>query len=970
MTSLTGQTVSHYKILERLGGGGMGVVYKAEDTRLRRTVAVKFLPPDLTRDADAKQRFIHEAQTASSLDHPNICAIYEIDETSDGQLFMVMACYDGESLKQKIERRPLEPQQAVNIAAQMARGLAKAHRAGITHRDIKPANIMITTEGIAKIVDFGLAKLAGQSGLTKTGWTAGTAEYMSPEQVQGEAIDHRTDIWSFGVTFHQMLTGTLPFASEHQPALLYSIIHEAPALHALKGRDVPEHLALLIERCLEKDRSARPQNAEELLRSIESPLSRPGITLRARRTFRGRRRLLAVGLAAALLVAVALRFIVFGPTTSPPSPAYVVIAEYGNATGQPVFDHSLTEALRVSLQQSRHFRVLPQSRVARARELLRIPERAALDGPAALSVARREGARAVIAGSIASLGNTYDLICTILNASDGEPIARLRETAVRIEDVLGAMDRLCEAVRAHLGESLEQFSGTLQKLEEVTTSSLEALELYARAETYSMQGKYGEAAALLEQAVRIDTMFAMAVSELSYAYRKIGNDSLAVLYHARVLPLANRVTEQERYLMLELYYGPSFEMDFPKAFENIQQAVIRSPDDASALSTLGHLAMFLGDTRTALEANARAAELSSDYAGTSYNNSGYALALDARADEALRFFRMSKTLRPDYYGIDCYMASTHLLKGDPDSCERILRGALPLADPFRAAQIRVLLASLSYLLGKPAQARIECRQGIAALQQVRRIADQGYFHYLLGEIALTEGNRPEYRSELLKSTSLAGSPYFELALAGASFARNGYAREARMTLDRLMAVRSRDPFFVNRRSAFVNLISGEIDRTAGRLREARQHFESVERLRTGDPLYWMAQKGLAQTLAGARDTSAVACYRSILARRGEAVMGSLSNFRCGGVWTASLWPEVHLELGELLSMVQRTPPSPLSSKKRGGSERGEFLSRTDGVHKAATSEIDSALVWWRNAEESFRPAKRAQLLRSVADRIH
>jgi serine/threonine protein kinase len=262
---MIGKTISHYKILEKLGGGGMGVVYKAEDTKLHRIVALKFLPPELTRDKEAKLRFIHEAQAASSLDHNNICAIHEVDETDDGQIFICMNYYDGETLKKKIEKGPLKLEEAIDITIQIASGLQKAHEKGIVHRDIKPANIFIINDGIVKILDFGLAKLSGQTMMTKIGSTLGTVAYMSPEQARGEEVDHRTDIWSLGVVLYEILTGKLPFRSDYEQAMIYSIINEAPTPVTEVRTGIPLELEMIITKCLEKDSSNRYQQADELI---------------------------------------------------------------------------------------------------------------------------------------------------------------------------------------------------------------------------------------------------------------------------------------------------------------------------------------------------------------------------------------------------------------------------------------------------------------------------------------------------------------------------------------------------------------------------------------------------------------------------------------------------------------------------------------------------------------------------------
>jgi len=268
--SLIGQTVSHYKILEQLGGGGMGVVYKAQDLKLDRPAALKFLPPDLTRDLEAKERFIHEAKAASALQHNNICVVYDIDQTDEGQMFISMECLEGETLKKKIERGPLKMEEAVNIATQVAQGLTKAHEYGIVHRDIKPANIMITREGVVKIVDFGLAKLSGKSVLTRTGTTLGTVMYMSPEQARGESVDQRTDIWSLGVVLYQLLTEKPPFAGDFDQAIVYKILNEEPESLTVSRPEIPAELTRIVQTALAKKPEARYSTSRALLKDLET----------------------------------------------------------------------------------------------------------------------------------------------------------------------------------------------------------------------------------------------------------------------------------------------------------------------------------------------------------------------------------------------------------------------------------------------------------------------------------------------------------------------------------------------------------------------------------------------------------------------------------------------------------------------------------------------------------------------------
>ena len=267
MATLVGQTVSHYNILSQLGEGGMGVVYKAEDTRLKRTVALKFLPPEFTQDQAARERFFHEAQAASALEHTNICSVHELGE-HDGQTFLVMGFYEGETLRQKIDHGPMPMDAVLEIAIQVARGLSRAHEAGITHRDIKPANLIMTSRGEVKILDFGLAKLSGRTLLTRAGSTLGTAAYMSPEQARGESVDHRTDIWSLGVVLYEMIAGRRPFTSDYEQALIYQIINTEPdPLTAVRPETLPG-LAQIVGHALAKPAAERYQRVESLLEDL------------------------------------------------------------------------------------------------------------------------------------------------------------------------------------------------------------------------------------------------------------------------------------------------------------------------------------------------------------------------------------------------------------------------------------------------------------------------------------------------------------------------------------------------------------------------------------------------------------------------------------------------------------------------------------------------------------------------------
>ena len=335
------ETISHYRILEKLGEGGMGVVYKAEDTKLKRTVALKFLPREYSTDINAKERFIHEARAASALDHPNICSIHEIGETEDSQSYIAMACYEGAPLKSKIEEGRIKIEKAIEYIIQIANGLKRAHEAGIVHRDIKPANIIITEHDEVKILDFGLAKLAGQTRLTKEGMTVGTIAYMSPEQAHGQEVDHRTDIWSLGVMLYEMLTGQLPFKGDYEQAIVYSVMNEEPLPPCVLNEDISTELESIIQKCLAKNPENRYQSVEELLIdfktfSAEADLSIDESILGILKRLWRKRIIRRISIAATSLITLAIIYLLFWPKITEPTP--IAIISFENQTGDAIND--------------------------------------------------------------------------------------------------------------------------------------------------------------------------------------------------------------------------------------------------------------------------------------------------------------------------------------------------------------------------------------------------------------------------------------------------------------------------------------------------------------------------------------------------------------------------------------------------------------------------------------------------------
>jgi TolB-like protein/tRNA A-37 threonylcarbamoyl transferase component Bud32 len=510
---MIGQTISHYKILEKLGEGGMGVVYKAEDTKLKRHVALKFLPPELTRDADAKERFIQEARAASALDHPNICTIHEIDETGDGRMFMSMAAYTGETLKEKLANGPLPIEEAVKIAVQIARGLSKAHSQEIIHRDIKPANVFITDDDHVRIFDFGLAKLVGQVGLTKLGTTVGTVAYMSPEQAKGEDVDGRTDIWSLGVLLYEMLTGRLPFRGEHEQAVIYSIVNQDPEPPTGLRVGIPRELERIVEKLLVKDRTERYERADEVLADLRS--LQQAMTQRVTGEHAAAKRKTPVGrvFIACLVIVVAALAVwrVYFAAQKAEAIDSIAVLPLDNLSGDPeqeYFADGMTEALIADLAKIRALKVISRTSVMRYKGT----------DKALPQIARELDVDAILEGSVLRAGDRVRITAQLIEARTDRHLWS-ENYNMDMDDILKLQSEVARAVADEIRIQLTpQETATMA---ETRTVDPEAHEAYLRARYHwakRTEEDLKKSVYYLDRAIEKDPDYALAYAGLADAY--------------------------------------------------------------------------------------------------------------------------------------------------------------------------------------------------------------------------------------------------------------------------------------------------------------------------------------------------------------------------------------------------------------------------------------------------------------------
>jgi serine/threonine protein kinase/tetratricopeptide (TPR) repeat protein len=775
---LIGQTLSHYRIVEKLGGGGMGVVYKAEDARLHRPVALKFVTGDLATDAVALSRFQREARTASALNHPHICTIYDIGE-QNGRSFIAMEYLEGATLKDRLAAGPLGLETVLGLGIQIADALDAAHTANVIHRDIKPANIFISSRGHAKLLDFGLAKMHAHisreadfttSAGTMQGLVVGTVAYMAPEQARGEPVDHRADLWSVGLVLYEMAKGTRP----------------ALALR-LRVEDSPE-LERIISKCLETDRDLRYQHAADLRTDLERLRrgSDSALTGRDQQPATARARWTVVAAAAAAIALAAGGYVFYPRQAKLTDRDTIVLAEFSNSTGDPVFDETLRQGLMVQLQQSPFLSLISDQRIRRTLPLMNQPADARLTPDIAQGVCVRTASAAVLEGSIATLGSQYVLGLRAKNCATGDILADEQAQAARKEDVLSTLSQIATRFRTQVGESLATIEKHSTPVEEATTASFEALQAYSVAWNTVLSAGWVKGLPHLQRAATIDPDFAMAHAQIGFGYSVMGESALGRQSLRKAYLLRDRASDVERFF-IETLYDRDFTGNLEREQRTLETWAESYPRDARPHGLIGGLALTsTGQYELAIAVSDKAIALDPDLTPAYVNKAMNQIFLN-RLDDALLTVRRAterKLESPEWFLTIPYFVA--LVKGDDHELGRIATAA---------RKVPLLEDSIVHL-------------EVLALARSGRVQDARQMSAVPVEIAQRSGRRE--RAGLFEAARAVWESFY------------GNAAAARQSATKALALgRGRD---VEYAAAFALALSGDVPRARALAEDLAREF--------------------------------------------------------------------------------------------------------------------------------------------------